>query len=257
MEHKRPFWPWLVPIVSVVYTVWVVLLALDKTFGFAKAYEYFGFDTWLYVGSGLFIAFIVMMVLFMPEGKKFDGEKDEKDEEKKPVTVEAMEPVSEEGELPAAESGISFAEGAGVEDLGTEMPESEVSAAGGTGVEDVRTEISGEDVEPAVKGVDIEAMETVEPLSEESEITADQEPIPENYNIIPYPKEVSGAIYSDTFISLDEKNVLNMRTFIGRSCLLCDKQDECWEKYKNIISHGEFLSNAECLKVKKHGENAC
>lgn len=246
MEHKRPFWPWLVPIISVVYTVWVVLLALDKTFGFAKAYEYFGFDTWLYVGSGLFIAFIVIMVLFMPEGKKMDGEKDE---EKKPVTVEAMEPVSEEGEIPAAEPGISFAEGADVEDMGTEMPESEVSAAGGTGVEDAGTEISGEDVESAVKGVDIEVME--------SEITADQEHVPGNYNIIPYPKEVSGAIYADTFISLNEKNVLNMRTFIGRSCLLCDKQDECWEKYKNTISHGEFLSSAECLKVKKHGENAC
>lgn len=189
---KKPFWPRLIPITAIVYTAWVVLLALDKTFGFAKAYEYFGFDTWLYLGSAIFIAFIVIMILFTPAGKK-EYEEEKEQEEKAPVTVEAVEPPIE-----------------------SEMP--------------------------AFEGADVESPE--------------QEIIPD-YNIIPYPKEVSGAIYADTFIPLNETDVLNMRSFIGRSCLLCDKKDECWENYKNTMTHDGFLSNIDCLKVKKHGENAC
>ena len=189
---KKPFWPRLIPITAIVYTAWVVLLALDKTFGFAKAYEYFGFDTWLYLGSAIFIAFIVIMILFTPAGKK-EYEEEKEQEEKAPVTVEAVEPP--------IESGI-----------------------------------------PVFEGADVESPE--------------QEIIPD-YNIIPYPKEVSGAIYADTFIPLNETDVLNMRSFIGRSCLLCDKKDECWENYKNTMTHDGFLSNIDCLKVKKHGENAC
>lgn len=189
---KKPFWPRLIPIIAIVYTAWVVLLALDKTFGFAKAYEYFGFDTWLYLGSAIFIAFIVIMILFTPAGKK-EYEEEKEQEEKAPVTVEAVEST--------IEPGI-----------------------------------------PVFEGADVESPE--------------QEIIPD-YNIIPYPKEVSGAIYADTFIPLNETDVLNMRSFIGRSCLLCDKKDECWENYKNTMTHDVFLSNIDCLKVKKHGENAC
>ncbi len=220
---KKPFWPWLIPIVSIVYTVWVILLALDKTFGFAKAYEYFGFETWLYIGSALFIAFIVIMILFMPEGKKV---RKETTEEKKSVTVEAME----------TETPAETVESAVVEPMETGTPIDTPA---------IESEI------PIAEGAGVESMEMEMPAEAEPEIS------PEEYNIIPYPKEVVGAIYADTFISLDEKNVLNMRTFIGRSCLLCDKQDECWEKYKNTMGHDEFLSSIECLKVKKHGENAC
>jgi hypothetical protein len=215
---KKPFWPWLIPIIATVYTTWVVLLALDKTFGFAKAYEYFGFDTWLYIGSALFIAFIVIMILFTPAGRKIEYE--EEKEEKKPVTVEAMEteapPGVEAVEPIPAESGMVTAEETGI------MPQ-------------------------------VEVLEEAIPPEPELE----EDIIPENYNIIPYPKEVSGAIYADTFIPLNKTEILNMRTFIGRSCLLCDKQEECWENYKNTMSHDEFLSNIECSRVKKHGENAC
>lgn len=195
MEQKhvrKPFWPWFIPITAIVYTAWVVLLALDKTFGFVKAYEYFGFDTWLYLGSAIFIAFIVIMILFTPAGKK-EYEEEKEQEEKAPVTVEAVEST-------------------------------------------IEPEI------PVFEGADVESPE--------------QEIIPD-YNIIPYPKEVSGAIYADTFIPLNETDVLNMRSFIGRSCLLCDKKDECWENYKNTMTHDVFLLNIDCLKVKKHGENAC
>ena len=219
---KKPFWPWLIPIIAVVYTAWVVLLALDKTFGFAKAYEYFGFDTWLYLGSAIFIAFIVIMILFTPAGKKEYEEEEKEEEEKPPVTVEAVEST--------IESGIPVAEGAGVKPMEI-MP-----------VEAESVELPIESEMPVFEGVDVESPE--------------QEIIPD-YNIIPYPREVSGAIYAGTFIPLDEKNVLNMRTFIGRSCLLCDKKDECWENYKNTMTHDGFLSNIDCLKVKKHGENAC
>ena len=219
---RKPFWPWLIPIIAVVYTAWVVLLALDKTFGFAKAYEYFGFDTWLYLGSAIFIAFIVIMILFTPAGKKEYEEEEKEEEEKPPVTVEAVEST--------IESGIPVAEGAGVKPMEI-MP-----------VEAESVELPIESEMPVFEGVDVESPE--------------QEIIPD-YNIIPYPREVSGAIYAGTFIPLDEKNVLNMRTFIGRSCLLCDKKDECWENYKNTMTHDGFLSNIDCLKVKKHGENAC
>jgi len=225
MERKhirKPFWPWFIPIIAIVYTAWVVLLALDKTFGFAKAYEYFGFDTWLYIGSAIFIAFIVIMILFTPAGKKEYEEEEKEEEEKPPVTVEAVEST--------IESGIPVAEGAGVKPMEI-MP-----------VEAESVELPIESEMPVFEGVDVESPE--------------QEIIPD-YNIIPYPREVSGAIYAGTFIPLDEKNVLNMRTFIGRSCLLCDKKDECWENYKNTMTHDGFLSNIDCLKVKKHGENAC
>ncbi|MBU3902371.1 MAG: hypothetical protein KKE04_03270 [Candidatus Thermoplasmatota archaeon] len=219
---RKPFWPWLIPIIAVVYTAWVVLLALDKTFGFAKAYEYFGFDTWLYLGSAIFIAFIVIMILFTPAGRKEYEEEEKEQEEKSPVTVEAVEST--------VESGIPVAEGTGVKPMEI-MP-----------VEAESVELPIESEMPVFEGVDVESPE--------------QEIIPD-YNIIPYPREVSGAIYAGTFIPLDEKNVLNMRTFIGRSCLLCDKKDECWENYKNTMTHDGFLSNIDCLKVKKHGENAC
>lgn len=212
---KKPFWSWFIPIIAIVYTAWVVLLALDKTFGFAKAYEYFGFDTWLYLGSAIFIAFIVIMILFTPAGKK-EYEEEKEQEEKAPVTVEAME---------------------------TGIMEGVVSTTPGTGVEAMETEVSKE----------AEGIVAEETWFEPSE----QEIIPENYNIIPYPKEVSGAIYADIFIPLNETEILNVRTFVGRSCLLCDKKDECWENYKNTMTHDGFLSNIDCLKVKKHGENAC
>jgi len=218
---KKPFWPWFIPIIAIVYTAWVVLLALDKTFGFVKAYEYFGFDTWLYFGSAIFITFIVIMILFTPAGKK-EYEEDKEQEEKAPVTVEAVEST--------IESGVPVAEGAGVKPMEIIPVEAE----------SVESPIESE--MPVFEGADTESPE--------------QEIIPD-YNIIPYPKEVSGAIYADTFIPLNETDVLNMRSFIGRSCLLCDKKDECWENYKNTMTHDGFLSNIDCLKVKKHGENAC
>lgn len=221
---KKPFWPWFIPIIAIVYTAWVVLLALDKTFGFVKAYEYFGFDTWLYLGSAIFIAFIVIMILFTPAGRKIEYE-EEKVEEKPPVTVEAVEP-----EMMEVVGSVAVAERAGVKPMEI-MP---VEA------ESVESPIESE--MPVFEGADVESPE--------------QEIIPD-YNIIPYPKEVSGAIYADTFIPLNETDVLNMRSFIGRSCLLCDKKDECWENYKNTMTHDGFLSNIDCLKVKKHGENAC
>ncbi|MDI6917393.1 MAG: hypothetical protein QMC80_06315 [Thermoplasmatales archaeon] len=242
---KKPFWPWLIPIIATVYTAWVVLLALDKTFGFAKAYEYFGFDTWLYIGSAIFIAFIVIMILFTPAGRKIEYEEEKK--EKKPVTVEAVETEmpAEALEPPPLESAL--AEGAGIEAMETEAhPRVEA-------VEQIPAESGVAAAEETGILPQVEVLEEAIPPEPELE----QDVIPENYNIIPYPKEVSGAIYADTFIPLNETEILNMRTFIGRSCLLCDKQEECWENYKNTMTHDEFLSNTECLRVKKHGENAC
>jgi hypothetical protein len=161
------------------------------------------------------------MILFTPAGKK-EYEEEKEQEEKAPVTVEAVEST--------IESGVPVAEGAGVKPMEIIPAEAEL----------VESPIESE--MPIFEGADVESPE--------------QEIIPD-YNIIPYPKEVSGAIYADTFIPLNETDVLNMRSFIGRSCLLCDKKDECWENYKNTMTHDGFLSNIDCLKVKKHGENAC
>ncbi|MDI6707489.1 MAG: hypothetical protein QME47_00110 [Candidatus Thermoplasmatota archaeon] len=168
----RSRWFLLIPIVAIIYTVWVILLALGKTLGYARAYEPFGFDQWLYLGSALFIILIVITIMWMPPPKKEAIEEEATvAEERAPVIIEA-EP------LPAQEL---------------------------------------------------------------------------EKNIIAYPKEVEGAIYSDTFIELDERTVLKLRSFIGRSCLLCPNRYECLEEYKEKISFQDFISSIDCFKVKLKG----
>lgn len=169
-----------IPIVAIIYTVWVILLALGKTFGYAIQMFGFSFQQWLYIGSLVFIILIVIMILWMAPPKKEE--------------LPAEEETAERGEVPSV---VIEAE-----------PYPEVVP------------------EPVVEP----------PLAEEK--------------IISYPKEIEGAVYADTMIELGESTVLNLRTFLGRSCLLCPEQNECWEKYKDTILREEFDTSIDCFKAK-------
>ncbi|MEW6069587.1 MAG: hypothetical protein AB1485_03135 [Candidatus Thermoplasmatota archaeon] len=167
----RSKWFLLIPVIAILYTIWVVLLALGKTLGYAKAYEFWGFEQWLYLGSVLFIILIVVMIIWMAPPKK-----EEVKEEVSAVIAEERPPVIIEAEpLPA---------------------------------------------------------------------------MPEQQKIIEYPQGIEGAVYADTFIELDKTTILNLRTFIGRSCLLCPTRNECLEEYKEKIKFEDFISSVDCFKAK-------
>ena len=67
--------------------------------------------------------------------------------------------------------------------------------------------------------------------------------------VISYPPtDVSGAIHVNTLVSITDILTLNLRTYIGRSCLLCENKDICCEKYENKLSSDDFLGNIECME---------
>lgn len=169
-RELRSKWFLLIPIIATLYTIWVILLALGKTLGVAEAFELFGFQQWLYLGSAIFIILIVIMIMWMAPPKKVEVAEEEEEElvteEKPPVVIEAEPP--------------------------TELPK----------------------------------------------------------EIISYPAEVEGAIYADTLVELAYNTTLNLRTFLGRSCLLCPEQALCLEKYKEKLTRESFLASVECFKTK-------
>lgn len=97
----------------------------------------------------------------------------------------------------------------------------------------------------AVPSVVIEA----EPYPEAaSEPAAESSPAEEK--IISYPKEIEGAVYADTMIEIEKSVILNLRTFLGRSCMLCPEQNGCWEKYKSAVTREGFDASIDCFKAK-------
>jgi len=64
--------------------------------------------------------------------------------------------------------------------------------------------------------------------------------------IIEYPPQITGGIYSDTLLPVGKGKLLKLRTIIARSCLICDKQVECWPKSRRVVSKEDFKSNIEC-----------
>ncbi len=66
------------------------------------------------------------------------------------------------------------------------------------------------------------------------------------HGIVEYPPQITGGIYSDTLIPVGKGKLLKLRTIIARSCLICDKQIECWPKTRRVVSKEDFRSNIEC-----------
>ncbi len=66
--------------------------------------------------------------------------------------------------------------------------------------------------------------------------------------LIEYPKKVPGGVYGDTIIRVDYDTKLNLRTLLIRSCMICDRQDRCWEEVKAFLDREKFLENTECKK---------
>jgi len=61
-----------------------------------------------------------------------------------------------------------------------------------------------------------------------------------------YPPKITGVIYADTYIPLGEAEDIKVRTMLARTCALCDKSEECWDKVKGKMEEEDFLSNMEC-----------
>jgi hypothetical protein len=66
------------------------------------------------------------------------------------------------------------------------------------------------------------------------------------HGIVEYPPQITGGIYSDSLIPVGKGKILKLRTIIARSCLICDKQVECWPKSRRLVSKEDFKSNIEC-----------
>jgi hypothetical protein len=102
-------------------------------------------------------------------------------------------------------------------------------------------EVDGEElleVEPEV----VEEEETeAPPIRKAPETLVDSE-----HGIVEYPPQITGGIYSDTLIPVGGHKILKLRTIIARSCLICDKQVECWPKVRRVISKEDFKTNIEC-----------
>ncbi len=81
---------------------------------------------------------------------------------------------------------------------------------------------------------------TTTPVIEEK--TAERE----EKKIYEYPPKVTGVIYADTYIPIEENVFLKVRSMLARSCKICYNREECWEKAREKMSEEEFLSNMEC-----------
>ena len=66
------------------------------------------------------------------------------------------------------------------------------------------------------------------------------------HGIVEYPPQITGGIYSDSLTPIGKGKILKLRTIIARSCLICDKQVECWPKARRVVSKEDFKSNIEC-----------
>lgn len=66
--------------------------------------------------------------------------------------------------------------------------------------------------------------------------------------LIEYPKKVPGGVYGDTIVRVDYDTKLNLRTLLIRSCMICDREDKCWEEVKAFLDREKFLENIECKR---------
>jgi hypothetical protein len=102
-----------------------------------------------------------------------------------------------------------------------------------------------------VDGEELVEVETEEQMEEEEMAapplkTAPETLIDKEQGIIEYPPQITGGVYSDTLIPVGSRKLLKLRTIIARSCIICDKQMECWPKARRYVSKEDFKTNIEC-----------
>jgi flagellar basal body-associated protein FliL len=101
------------------------------------------------------------------------------------------------------------------------------------------------EAQPEVLVVEAEAIE-VELEEEEGVQTGSVYEGPIKPKLVEYPKKVPGGVYGDTIIRVDYDTKLNLRTLLVRSCMICDRQDKCWEEVRAFLDRDKFLENIEC-----------
>ncbi len=222
-KPKRPISPVIILVLAFIFILWLMLLFTNKSI-----YEDYGMDIskewWVYIGSIILIALIcILMVAGFPSRMKLQ-------------------------EMASAQSQAEFVSQPGV----VEAPQGVVitSTPPGQSFEAAApAEMAVVEAEPIVveaEIVEVEPEEYEEP--EKDTILKTKKP-----RLVEYPKKVPGGVYGDTIVRVDPRTKLNLRTLLVRSCLICDRQEKCWEEIQDVVSRDDFLDNIECKKgLRKH-----
>ena len=64
--------------------------------------------------------------------------------------------------------------------------------------------------------------------------------------VIEWEKKDPGGVYSDTLIRVDENQVLNLRTLLGKVCHNCEELDDCKRRLDGKVDEEIFLFNFDC-----------
>ncbi len=217
-KPRRPISPVIIMILAFVFILWLMLLFTNKSI-----YDEYGMNInkewWVYIGSIVMIALIcILMVAGFPSRMKLQ-------------------------EMAQAQSQAEFVSQPGVVQTPTGVvitsipPEQSTFSAAPPGMAVV-------EAEPLV--VEAEIVEVEPEVYEEPQKDAllkTKKP-----RLVEYPKKVPGGVYGDTIIRVDPRTKLNLRTLLVRSCLICDRQEKCWEEIQDVVSRDDFLDNIECKK---------
>ncbi|MDG6220594.1 MAG: hypothetical protein QCI38_04000 [Candidatus Thermoplasmatota archaeon] len=87
---------------------------------------------------------------------------------------------------------------------------------------------------------------TLTKASGSSQEMEDEESPKTKKKVLEYPPKITGVIYADTYIPINEGVDLKMRTMLARACALCEKEEECWEKSGAGLDKKDFEANMEC-----------
>ena len=224
--QKRLISPIVILIVALLFIIWLMALFLSP-----EIYNDYGMEIskehWVYIGSIIMIVLLaVLMVVSFPK----------------------RAPTPESVSSPAQTAIVSQA-------TFTAAPTSAVATVVTVDQPAVVEEMAVVEAEPIV--VEAEVVEE-EPIEVEAEEVDSKKPLKvKKPKLVDYPKKVPGGVYGDTVVRVDPYTKLNLRTLLVRSCLICDRQDKCWQEIQDTISRDDFLGNIECKKglrkLKGHG----
>ncbi len=232
--QKRLISPIVILIVALLFIIWLMALFLSpeiyNDYGMEISKEY-----WVYIGSIIMIVLLaVLMVASFP---------------KRAPTPESVQP-------PAQTASGSKAQTASVPQATfTAAPTSAVATVVTVDQPAVVEEMAVVEAEPIVVEAEIVEEESIEVEAEE--VDSNKPLKVKKPKLVDYPKKVPGGVYGDTVVRVDPYTKLNLRTLLVRSCLICDRQDKCWQEIQDTISRDDFLGNIECKKglrkLKGHG----
>jgi hypothetical protein len=218
-KPKRPISPVIILVLALIFIFWLMLLFTNKS-----VYEDYGMDIskewWVYIGSIIMIVLIcILLIAGFPAKAQAQAQSQ-------------AEFVSQPGVVEAPQGVV----------ITSTPPEQSFEAA-------TPAEMAVVEAEPIVveaEIVEVEPEEYEEP--EKDTILKTKKP-----RLVEYPKKVPGGVYGDTIVRVDPRTKVNLRTLLVRSCLICDRQEKCWEEIQDVVSRDDFLDNIECKKgLRKH-----